>query len=147
MKKNEVGYWHRFIGSTFFLGNFKGGGTWAAILAGLLIFFFTDWNSPYYFIIFFLILCLSTLLSFNLSEDPSWFTLDEVTGILVTFAFHNKNLSTFIVGLVLFRIFDIFKLPAIKKAENTKFGIVLDDVIAGILASLFLFVIHSIMPG
>lgn len=146
MGKNDIARWNKIIGSTFFLGRFKGGGTWSAVLTGLLLFFFTDWNSPHYFIIFSLVLCLSILLSFNLEGDPSWFTLDEVTGILVTFAFHDKNLSTFIIGLILFRIFDIFKLPIIKKVENTKFGIVMDDVVAGILASLFLFVLHSIMP-
>jgi len=146
MKKNKVALWHEFIGSTFFLGKIKGGGTWSSILAGLLLFFFLDWTSPYYFVILSGVLLLSILLSLNLSDDPSWFTLDEVTGIMVTFAFHNKNLSTFMIGFILFRLFDIFKLPAIKKVEHTKVGIVLDDIIAGILASVFLFVIHSIMP-
>jgi len=146
MKKNEVALWHKIIGSTFFLGKIKGGGTWSSILAGLLLFFFVDWTSPYYFVILSGILILSILLSINLRGDPSWFTLDEVMGIMVTFAFHNKNLSTFMIGLILFRIFDIFKLPVIKKAEHTKIGIVLDDIIAGVLASLFLFVLHSIMP-
>ncbi len=146
MKKNEVALWHKIIGSTFFLGKIKGGGTWSSILAGLLLFFFVDWTSPYYFVILSGILILSILLSINLRGDPSWFTLDEVLGIMVTFAFHNKNLSTFMIGLILFRIFDIFKLPVIKKAEHTKIGIVLDDIIAGVLASLFLFVLHSIMP-
>jgi phosphatidylglycerophosphatase A len=89
---------------------------------------------------------LSIFLSFNLSGDPSWFTLDEVVGIMVAFGFHNKNLSTFVVGLILFRLFDIFKLPFIKKIEKTRFGIVLDDVLAGMLASIFLFVLHSVMP-
>jgi phosphatidylglycerophosphatase A len=146
MEKNEVALWQKIIGSTFFLGKLKGGGSWSSILAGLLLFFFTDWTSPYYFIILTVILFLSILLSINLKGDPSWFTLDEVIGIMVTFAFQEKNLSTFMIGLILFRIFDIFKLPVIKKVEHAKIGIVLDDVIAGILASLFLFVIHSIMP-
>jgi len=146
MEKNKVALWHKIIGSTFFLGKIKGGGTWSSILAGLLLFFFVDWTSPYYFVILSGILILSILLSINLRGDPSWFTLDEVMGIMVTFAFHNKNLSTFMIGLILFRIFDIFKLPVIKKAEHTKIGIVLDDIIAGVLASLFLFVLHSIMP-
>ena len=146
MEKNEVALWQKIIGSTFFLGKLKGGGSWSSILAGLLLFFFADWTSPYYFIILSGILFFSILLSINLKGDPSWFTLDEVAGIMVTFAFHNKNLSTFMIGLILFRIFDIFKLPVIKKVERAKIGIVLDDVIAGILASLCLFVIHSIMP-
>jgi phosphatidylglycerophosphatase A len=146
MKKNEIPLWQKFIGSTLFLGKIKGGGTWSSILAGILLFYFVDWASPSFFIIFFIILFLSIFLSFNLSGDPSWFTLDEVTGIMVTFGFHNKTLSTFVVGLILFRLFDIFKLPFIKKIEKTRFGIVLDDVLAGMLASIFLFVLHSVMP-
>ncbi|MEJ2355248.1 MAG: phosphatidylglycerophosphatase A, partial [candidate division WOR-3 bacterium] len=72
------------------------------------------------------------------------FTLDEVTGTIITFAFHSKDVSILIVGLILFRLFDIFKLPLIKKVEKVKTGMVLDDILAGILASIFLFILHSI---
>ncbi len=146
MKKNKISLWKKFIGSFFFLGKIKGGGTWSSIVTGTILFLFLDWSSPYFFIIAFCILLLSILLSLDLSGDPSWFTLDEVIGTMVTFAFHNKDVSTLIVGLILFRLFDIFKLPPIKKVEQTKIGIVLDDIIAGILASIFLFVIHTIKP-
>lgn len=146
MRKNEIPLWKNFIGSTFFLGKIKGGGTWSSIVTGLLLFFFLEWTSPYFFIIAFAFLSLSILLSLEISGDPSWFTLDEVVGTFVTFAFHNKTASTLIVGLILFRLFDIFKLPPIKKAEKIKIGIILDDIIAGILASIVLFVIHYIKP-
>ncbi len=146
MKKNKTSLWKKFIGSSFFLGKIKGGGTLSSIVTGTILFFFLDWTSPYFFIIAFCILSLSILLSLEISGDPSWFTLDEVIGTMVTFAFHNKDVSTLIIGLLLFRLFDIFKLPPIKKVEQTKIGIVLDDIMAGILASIFLFVIHSIKP-
>ena len=147
MEKNKISLWKKIIGSFFFLGKLKGGGTWSSIVTGTILFFFLDWSSPYYFIIAFVVLLLSILLSLEITDDPSWFTLDEVTGTIVTFAFHNKDVSTLIIGLVLFRLFDIFKLPPIKKVEQTKIGIVLDDIIAGILTSIFLFVIHSIKPS
>jgi phosphatidylglycerophosphatase A len=137
---------HKTIGSSFFLGKIKGGGTYSSVAAGLLLFFFLNWTSPYYFIILFGFFCLGILLSLEIQDDPSWFTLDEVIGTMVTFAFHSKDLSTLIVGLVLFRLFDIFKLPPIKKVERLKIGIVLDDIIAGLLASVFLFVLHSLKP-
>jgi phosphatidylglycerophosphatase A len=147
LKKNKISLWKKIIGSLFFLGKIKGGGTWSSIVTGTILFFFLDWNSPYYFIIAVGVLLLSILLSLDISGDPSWFTLDEVSGTIVTFAFHNKDISTLIIGLVLFRLFDIFKLTPIKKVEQVKTGIVLDDIIAGILASIFLFVIHSIKPS
>ena len=146
MKKNRISTWKKFIGSFFFLGKIKGGGTWSSIVTGIILFFFVNWTAPYFFIIAFCILLLSIILSLELTGDPSWFTLDEVVGTMVTFAFHNKEVSTLFIGLILFRLFDIFKLPPIKKVEQTKIGIVLDDIIAGILASIFLFVIHSIKP-
>jgi phosphatidylglycerophosphatase A len=149
MKKkgeNKVALWKRFVGSSFFLGKIKGGGTYSSVVAGILMFFFLSWISPYYFIILFVVLCLGIFLSLEVQDDPSWFTLDEVVGTMVTFAFHNKDLSTLIIGLVLFRLFDIFKLPPIKKVERLKSGIILDDIIAGLLASVFLYVLHSLKP-
>lgn len=144
MKKNEVTFWRKFVGSTFFIGKIKGGGTWASIFAGLLLFFFLDWTSLYFFLIAFLVLVLGILLSLDIVDDPAWFTLDEITGTMVTFAFHNKDLSTLIIGLILFRLFDIFKIAPIKKLEHSKAGVVLDDVVAGMLASVFLFVLQSV---
>jgi phosphatidylglycerophosphatase A len=146
MKQNRISLWKKFIGSFFFLGKIKGGGTWSSIVVGLILFFFLDWNSPCFYIIALGILFLSILLSLELTGDPSWFTLDEVIGTIVTFAFHNKDVSTLIIGLILFRLFDIFKIPLIKKVEQIKAGVVLDDIIAGILASIFLFVMHTIKP-
>jgi phosphatidylglycerophosphatase A len=142
--KNKVALWKKIIGSFFFLGKIKGGGTYSSVAAGLLLFFFLNWTSPYYYIILFVVLSLALFLSFEIDDDPSWFTFDEVAGTVVMFAFHNKDLSILIIGLILFRLFDIFKIPIIKKVEHFKTGIVLDDIIAGLLASIFLFVLHSI---
>jgi len=144
MEKSKIPRWKLIIGSFFFLGKIKGGGTWSSIVTGIILFFFMNWTSPYYFFICIGVLLLSILLSLGIKDDPSWFTLDEVTGTIITFAFHGKDVSILIVGLILFRLFDIFKLPFIKKAEKIKTGIVLDDILAGILASVFLFVLHSI---
>ncbi|MEO0294079.1 MAG: phosphatidylglycerophosphatase A [candidate division WOR-3 bacterium] len=134
----------KIIGSLFFLGKIKGGGTYSSFITAFLLFLFLDWSSLYYFIIGFVLILLSFLLSLRISEDPTWFTLDEVSGTIVTFAFHGKSLSVLILGLVLFRFFDIFKIPPLKKIEHLKGGIVLDDIFAGILASIFLFVLDFI---
>jgi phosphatidylglycerophosphatase A len=144
MEKNEISLWKTIIGSSFLLGKIKGGGTWSSIVTGIILFFFLDWTSPCYFFIGLGVLALSIPLSLGIKDDPSWFTLDEVVGTIITFAFHGKDVSTLIIGLILFRFFDIFKLPLIKKVEKIKTGIVLDDILAGILASIFLFVLHSI---
>jgi phosphatidylglycerophosphatase A len=144
MEKSKIPRWKIIIGSFFFLGKIRGGGTWSSIVTGIILFFLLDWSSPYFVLIGFGVLVLSILLSLGIKDDPSWFTLDEVTGTIITFAFHSKDVSILIVGLILFRLFDIFKLPLIKKVEKVKTGMVLDDILAGILASVFLFILHSI---
>ena len=67
--------------------------------------------------------------------DPSWIVIDEVLGVLVATPFiKNDSWWHFLLIFILFRIFDITKLPPInlvdKKMKNG-FGVILDDVIAG----------------
>ncbi len=144
MKRPETIAWKKFIGSFFYAGRIKGGGSYTSIIAGLLLYYFLGWNSLSYLIVFAGFLLLSILLSYNLLDDPSWFTLDELVGTMVTFAFHTKSIPTLLIGLVIFRLFDIFKLPFVKRVEKLNFGIVLDDIISGLIASCFLSIIYLI---
>lgn len=81
-------------------------------------------------------------------EDPSRVTIDEIAGILVTFAFHSFSWMALIIGFVLFRIFDIAKPFPVRWAER-KFpggwGVVMDDVMAGIYANVALWIIILII--
>ena len=69
--------------------------------------------------------------------------LDEVIGFLVTVAFidpeHNLTINL-AVGFLLFRFFDIFKPPPARQLEKVPggWGIILDDVVAGIYAAIAL---------
>lgn len=71
-------------------------------------------------------------------KDPQQIVIDEVAGILVTLMFIPVTLPAFLVGFFLFRIFDILKPLGIKKAEKWPrgWGIMADDVLAGIYANL-----------
>lgn len=83
-------------------------------------------------------------------SDPSFIVIDEVLGQLVTFIplatfFHSDlpkmNYSIFILGFILFRFFDITKIwPAsfFDKQERSAFGIMMDDMIAGLYAAIVL---------
>jgi phosphatidylglycerophosphatase A len=81
-------------------------------------------------------------------EDPSKVTIDEIAGILVTFALHSFSWIALVVGFVLFRIFDIAKPFPVRWAER-KFpggwGVVMDDVVAGIYANIALWIIIMII--
>lgn len=74
------------------------------------------------------------------TSDPSQIILDEVIGCCVTFFCISYSPINFFVGFLLFRFFDIFKPFGIKRLENIPgaLGVLLDDVVAGVLANLLL---------
>lgn len=85
-------------------------------------------------------------------HDPSLIIIDEVVGQLITLAFIGpmliQNLNTwpaYFIGFLLFRIFDVLKpWPANwadKKVLNA-WGVMLDDVFAGLYAGLCLYAMN-----
>lgn len=73
-------------------------------------------------------------------DDPGVICLDEVVGMLVTLYLIPISLAMVFLGFILFRFFDITKPFGIKKMEKLKgaWGVLLDDVLAGIYANLTL---------
>jgi len=59
---------------------------------------------------------------------------------MATFACLPLNVPVIVLGFVLFRLFDIYKLGFIKKCESLPgaWGIMIDDLAAGILANIVL---------
>ncbi len=76
-------------------------------------------------------------------SDPRWFILDEVVGQLMFFGVFAPTLLSCAAGLVLFRVFDVLKLPPAEQLEGLHggWGIMLDDVAAGIYATAVWFVV------
>ncbi|MDZ7363157.1 MAG: phosphatidylglycerophosphatase A [candidate division KSB1 bacterium] len=72
--------------------------------------------------------------------DPQEIVIDEVAGMMVTLAFVPLNLKTIGLGFLLFRIFDVTKPFPARRAEKLPggWGIVMDDVVAGIYANVVL---------
>ncbi len=72
--------------------------------------------------------------------DPSQIILDEVIGTLVTFCGISYSPVIGLLGFILFRLLDIFKPFGIHHLEKIpgSFGILIDDVAAGLLAHLIL---------
>ena len=99
---------------------------------------------------------VSQKVQFEGPEDNPKIVIDEIAGFFVATAFLPYSFKTAICALVLFRIFDTTKLAFIKKAENIAVKlpeeirkkyclkgaeIVLDDVLAGIVSNLILWVL------
>ncbi len=73
-------------------------------------------------------------------DDPPSVVIDEVCGYLVTMLFLPYDIRYAVLGFFLFRLFDIFKPFPIRRFEEIHggFGIVLDDVVAGVWSNLLL---------
>ena len=74
-------------------------------------------------------------------KDPGCIVIDEIAGYVVTMVGIPLSIPTMVAGFILFRFFDIIKPFPVKYFEkNFKGGpgIVLDDLIAGLLASFVL---------
>ena len=75
-------------------------------------------------------------------KDPQIVVVDEVVGQWATLAGALRfNWKTWLIALLLFRLFDIFKPPPVRQLERVPggAGIVLDDAMAGVYGALVLF--------
>ena len=83
------------------------------------------------------------------TTDPGPVVIDEVLGMLVTLAGLPLSLSGVIVGFVLFRVLDIVKpFPAGRLEQAPQgWGIMLDDLMAGVYGHLALRLCLWLMPA
>ena len=83
------------------------------------------------------------------SDDPGLIVIDEVSGFLLTVLFIPLTLFNLVAGFFLFRLFDIIKPYPIKKIEKWRggFGIVFDDLLAGVYAHLSLLLIIYLLKS
>lgn len=121
-------------------------GTFGSI-PGLVIYFAISGIALWYQIIF---LILFVLLSIWISreaerilrsKDPGCIVIDETAGMMVTLMGLPFNLFTGLAGFIVFRFFDILKPYPIRYFEKNVpggLGIVMDDVVAGIMGNLIL---------
>lgn len=132
------------------VGNLPAPGTWATIFTALFIVLFQrlDFNFSAYFVLTVIIAAFSFyvvkkgILYFQ-EPDPSQIVLDEVLGTLITFMGLNLDVFTALIGIILFRFFDIKKPFVIKKLEQLPgaYGVFLDDMLAAVISNVLLRVI------
>jgi len=81
---------------------------------------------------------MKTKLGQKSGTDPGIVVIDEVVGMLIALLFVPKTTLFLIAAFILFRIFDIAKPFPARRMERLHggWGIVLDDVIAGVYANL-----------
>jgi len=82
-------------------------------------------------------------------KDDGRIVLDEIAGYLVTTALVRPAWGSVILGFIFFRFFDILKPWPVRAVERRCAGgpgVVLDDVVAGVLAGLCLLIAVSLWP-
>ncbi|MEO8447990.1 MAG: phosphatidylglycerophosphatase A [bacterium] len=140
--------------SCFYVGYIpKASGTFGSLFA-LLFLFINGFQNPTVLLIS-IIVCFiigiytSKVMMKKFGDDPSVVVIDEVVGmwitILVFILLSMGNLSLFymMVCFFCFRFFDIFKLQPAKYFDdrNTGYGVMMDDVIAGVYAGITTYLI------
>jgi len=113
-------------------------------LEGLIIFWFLKKNSLISQLLLTLGIIVIGIISsdwvskFLKDKDPDFVVIDEVAGMWISVIGKN-TLIEFMFAFIIFRIVDIKKPYFLKRFENLPYGwgIMIDDIIAGILTNFF----------
>ena len=121
-------------------------GTVASLVAVVAYFLLYQINSylPLWFLIFLIPIAIWGSGKYEAStnrQDPQEIVVDEWVGQFICFIGIEPSPSALVAGFVLFRIFDIIKLPTVRRLEELPngVGVVADDVAAGIIGWVVLF--------
>ncbi len=149
----------KLIVTFFYIGHAKVAPGSIASLATILIFYLLAKHLTFYWLV--IIIFLITILAFfaisvytykSLEKDRSEIVIDEVIGqsiaLLPLLLFEQTNpqqLFMCIISLLFFRFFDILKPYPINEFDkmNNTFGVIFDDILAGIFSALFLIIALS----
>lgn len=139
--------WATLLATFFGIGRLRPGpGTWGSAAAMLLWYAFAyalpaaDRTATVIALVLAVILAgipaATQVARASATKDPQFVVIDEVAGQLIALIAVPLAWKTFLAGFILFRAFDIVKPPPVRQLEKLPegFGIVLDDVAAGIYA-------------
>jgi phosphatidylglycerophosphatase A len=141
---------HKLFSTTLGIGYIKGGGTIAAIAC--CICWYLAWNRGFPPVALSLIITVSitflgiwssTIVEKIWGKDPGKVVIDEVAGMCTSLLFLPVQLKYVLCALLLFRFFDILKPLFIRKMELLPggWGIMMDDILAGIYTNIIVSVI------
>jgi phosphatidylglycerophosphatase A len=124
-------------------------GTLGTLIAIPVYYFLSTIPSPLYEITLIAFLFLSVWISENAEiffgkKDDTRIVIDEMIGFLIAMLWVPKTTRFIIIGFFLFRFFDILKpfpIRGLEKRLKGGFGVVLDDVLAGVYANIILQII------
>ena len=135
------------------VGKLRGGGTVAALFFILLWYFTAAYRLPlwaqlvFVLLIFFTGVVVSTRVEKEWGHDSNRVVIDEVSGMSISVLALPYQWYYFLFAFLLFRFFDIVKPLYIRRVENFRggWGVMLDDVLAGIYSLLTLHLLIRIL--
>lgn len=137
------------LSTIFFVGYLPASGTFATLVSFPIVLLMSKLSFIYQTIIVFILVLFGIFFSsyaekvFN-KKDDSRIVIDEFVGFLVACTGVNiSDISILLVSFLLFRIFDIFKFGMIGKLQKLPggLGIMMDDIVAGIITNFFVRII------
>lgn len=142
----------KFLATGFGLGYVpKMPGTAGSLLGLVLVWALAGLNLGEY-LLFTLVFSLASIWisdqadkQFSVKDAPQ-IVIDEVAGIVVTFAALPLVPVTIVMGFILFRFFDIVKIPPIQQSQRLPggWGIVVDDLLAGLFANIVMQIVLTV---
>ncbi len=136
-----------FVATGFFIGTVPfAPGTFGSLIGLPVCFLLSRLNllqSVIYILVFilFAIGIASAAEKILKQKDPGQIVIDEIAGLMVTFAGLPFNLKTALAGFIIFRVFDILKpfpIRILERRVGGGTGVVLDDVLAGVYGNLII---------
>lgn len=135
----------------------KGPGTWGT-LATIPLAVLLAWLGPIWHMLFVIALLPISIVSAELyerqkgSHDAKEIVIDEVVGFLIAMTWLPFTWQSFVAGFLLFRALDILKpfpISVLDRKVKGGFGVVVDDVAAGLIANILLqlVVTHTMWLG
>jgi len=144
-QNNEPSLAVRLFASALFSGYSPvASGTFGSLVA-LAIYLIPGFESPLVITIvatavFVLGVRTSMIMEKRYGHDPSKVTIDEVVGMWISLILLPKKIFVVIAAFLVFRFFDIIKPFPARKFDSMHggFGIMMDDVIAGLYANVII---------
>ncbi len=137
-----------------YIGYLPAPGTCASLVTIPVALFFTLYLPSWYLIAVIMGYCVSysivtTVLSSFGEPDPSCIVLDEVIGCLIALYALPFSWIAWVSAFVFFRFFDInkFGLVALSEKASGATGIMLDDLVAGVLSNLCVHLLLVLLNG
>lgn len=142
--KNFLDYLCIWLSTLFGVGFLPVLGGTSASIVGAIIFFLSR-NPLEYSLFTVLVLIISFPLSTRAErifgeKDSKKIVIDDFAGMLLAFVFIPRKITVVILGFVIFRLFDFFKIYPANRVEELRggLGVVGDDLVAGIYTNIII---------